>query len=197
LTLDEMFIETATYVDETIEKTDGVYTGESLAIVNKFKSAINRAYIKIAKFRFKLDHSEDVVLDANKQFSLSSLSKTFYEIIKIENEDEAPVRRAFVPGNKVECPDYNEGDTLTVYYYYIPAKLQNLDDTPEFPAGAVDHKVLCYYAAFEYLHMEGMYDRTKAEQADKWLAFWNDGYNEIKQNRGEIEQVQDVLGWWR
>ena len=193
MTLDEMYVEIATYVDETITKTGAVYLDTSLAITNKFKSAINEAYRKIATERYKLIYSQTVTLDANLQFTLSGLTKTFYRLVRVEDADEYEITAMIIPAEKVECPNEASGDTVTVYYYYLPAELSVLTGSPEFPTAAVDHKVMCYYAAFKYLTIEG--EQENRVKARDWLALWNEGFDSINQNRGEVDTVQNVMGW--
>lgn len=196
MTLDEMYLETAVYVDESIHKNDeGAYTGESLLIVDKFKSAINYAYHKICKERFSLEYSEEVVLDENKEFAIAGLTETFYELIKITGNSRHRISWEFVPPEMVRCPGRDSGETVRVYYYYLPPELRGLEDEPVFPLGAVDHRVLCYWAAFTFLHMEGQWDTSASAQAERWLSFWNDGFGSIKQNRGEPDEIKNVLGW--
>lgn len=193
MTLDEMYIETAVYADETISKTGEAYAGDSLVIVNKFKSALNEAYRKITKERYKLIYSEDIVLDASKQFELADLTETFFELVKVEDADEYEVTAIFKPGEIVKCPNEASGDTVTVFYYYLPDELSDLDDEPAFPVAAVEHKIMCYYAAFKYLIVEN--DQQSRARAMDWLALWNEGYDSIDRSRGAVETVKNAMGW--
>jgi len=193
LTLDEMYHEIASYVDEEIAAA-GPYTGDELILVNKFKSAINYAYInKIAKEKYRLEYKDTVTLDNDQQFALSALTKTFYEIRKIEDINESKITNwEFSPDEKVYFPYNASGETFTVYYYCLPDELTGTGDTPIFPAAAVDHKILCFFAAFQYWNIED--DEDSISKANKWLALWNDGYNNIKQNRGQKRKIRRV-GW--
>jgi len=183
-----MYHEIATYVDEDFPAA-GPYTGDDLILANKFKSAVNTAYLKIAKEVYRMEYKEDVVLDSNSQFAISSLTKTFYQAKKIENTNEYPVDWEFVPEEKIECINESSGNTVTVFYYYLPAELTDTD-TPVFPAGVLDHKVLCYFAAFAYWNME--VDDSAPAKAAKWLALWNDGYLNIKPARGAKMRIRRV-----
>lgn len=128
MTLDEMYIETAMYVDEDIYKTNGEYTGESLKIINKFKSAINYAYKKVCRERLNL---------------------------------------ALEPDDLIE-----------------------LSDSPTLLENSLDHRILCLFAAFQYLNIED------DERAVKWLNLWNDGFNSIRPKAliTQIENVYDIGG---
>ena len=190
MTLDEMYQECAMYIDETISKTGGLYTGDSLVIVNKLKTAINYIYQKVAKERYKLIYSESITLDSNKQFSISSLTNTFYELVKIEDSNASQVSWKFVPNEKIECPYKSSGDTLTIFYYYIPSELTNLTDEPIFPNGAINDKIYCFYASYFYLSQE--IDSFSQAKSGTYFNLFKDGYDTIKQNRGDLNMVVDV-----
>lgn len=190
MTLDEMIQECASYTDNSEDIGVAPYSGDALTMANKYVSAINYAYKKIAKERFRLDYSEGIVLDANLEFSLSSLTKTFYKMVSVENSDEKEISWGLRPGNKVRCPNETAADTVTVFYYYIPADLviTTLTGTMLFPGEAVDPKIPCYYAAYLYFKIDD------DERSEIWLPLWNDGYDSIRQNRGETEVTEDVYG---
>lgn len=189
LTLDEMYVETAIYVDEEISKSGGVYTGDSATITNKFKTAINYMYLKIARERYKLIYKEDIVLDANKQFNISSLTKTLFKIVTVQDSSETDIAYKIIPSEKVECPYQNASDTVTVYYYYKPAELTGLTDSMDFPEGAVENKILCFYAAYFYLSQET--DSSSQLKANNYLALFNDAVDRIDENRGEDSVIED------
>lgn len=186
------------YTDETITKTGSDYTGDSLKTVNKFKTGINKAIEDIAKYRFKLDYKENITLDSNKQFSLSSLTKSFYKLIKVVENDtntenyKTKIEAYLIPDNKIECPTKNAGDIVTVYYYYIQT-LSNLTDVFPFTT-QVDWRIPCYMGAYSYLALEN--DVVSLDRANIYLGLYNDAYNNINQNRVEMGRVKvkDVYG---
>lgn len=191
MTLDEMYIETAEYVSEEISKSGGAYTGDSLTIVTKFKNAINYVYKLIAKQYFPLEYSEAITLDANKQFDVTDLTKTLYRIRKIEDSSGFGMMWKMVPNEKVEVIRGSSGLSVTVYYSYVPVALSALSDTPVFPEGAVDHKVLCYYAAFQYFVIEG--DTLSQDKSQYWLSLFNDAVSRINPDRGEPDLVRNDM----
>lgn len=173
MNLAEMLIECSINIDEQ----DNLTT-ETIA---KLKTGLNYAYQKIAREKFMLDTKEEVVLDANKEFSLSSLTKEFLQIIGVF--DENCLLNSILSNGKIKVPSKQEGDSVTVVYYYLPDKLVDNEDIPEFPEGAVDPKIMCFYASYYYFSID---DDPKM---DIWLSMFNDGFRGIRQNRGEIEQV--------
>lgn len=178
MTLDEILIETATYIDEDLIKSNDVYVGEGLKLVNKLKSAINYAYKKICREKYKLDYFETLSKD-------SPLTKKFYQLIKLViTGTDLPIDYE-VKGDNIY---YNYDGQVDITYYYIPDELVNLQDVPKLPESAVDHKILCFYAAFHYLSME------QDERAAVWLNLWNDGFENINQARAPIV-IENVFGW--
>jgi hypothetical protein len=179
VTLDDMYKETAMYVGETLQSQDGSYIGESIILINIFKSAINFAYKKIAREKYNLEFEDSVS-------SGDVLTKKFYKVKKV-SVDNSPIDYQ-IENNAIEF-DYD--GYVDVLYYYIPNDLTNLTDVPELPDEAVDHKILCYYAAFQYFNIED------DDRAVKWLNMWEDGFNTINNNRVFQTQVKTVYdgGW--
>lgn len=178
MTLDEMYIETASYIDETLSKTNGVYTGESLVIVNKLKSAINYAYKKICREKYKLEYFETLSKD-------SPFTKNFYRLISIvATGTDEPIDYE-IKGDNIY---YDYDCQVDVRYYYVPDELINLTDVPLLPETAVDHKLLCFYAAFHYFNIE------EDGKAKAWLNIWNDGFNSIKQ-AAQRTKIKNKYGW--
>lgn len=185
MTLDKMLQETAVYTGESIG--DAPYSGSALAITNIFKSAINYAYKRIAREKWMPFYSEDVELDANLQFAVASLTKKFNGIKKIEDSDGDEIIWEMATDGTIECPYEEAEDDVTVTYFYIPDDLSSANDEPVIPNAQADHKLLCYYAAFQYLVTEEEPD----EQVNRWLGLWNEGYFEITQNTGEMHQTKE------
>lgn len=176
MTLDDMYIETAMYVDETITKTDGEYAGNSLIIVNKFKSALNYAYKKICREKFPLEFTETV-------FSGDNLTKTLVKVKYVKAEDiEIPYS---IEAGSINF-DYD--GQVEILYEYMPDNLANLTDVPELPEEKVDHKILCYWAAFNYFNIDD------DDRANKWLSMWNDGFDSINRGYKKFKRVK-AAGW--
>lgn len=194
LTLDEMYQEIAIYTDTTDEviKSNGIYTGDALAIVNRFKSAINYAKGKVVREQFTPTYSETVTLDANKSFDISLLTKTFLRLIKLEDVNENELNdNKILSTYQIKLPNQNVGDIITVYYGYMPSDLSALTDTLDLPQGVVDAKVLCYYAAYQYHLIEG--GNKDFDKANYYLTLFNDGITNITANFGKVNSVVRVV----
>jgi hypothetical protein len=176
MTLDEMYIETASYVDEAINKLNGEYVSDSLVKVNKFKSAINYAYKKICREKFPLQFKETINLGNN-------LTKKLNKVISIKAEGEE-IPYTIEVGQII----FDYAGPVEVLYEYIPNDLENLTDVPELPEEKVDHKVLCYYAAFKF----AMIDEDD-DKANRWLSIWQDAYDSIRHN---YKKQKRVVGVW-
>lgn len=185
MTLDEMIQQCAADTDEApLPKSNDAYAGDSKVIADKFTVGINFAYRKIAKEKIQLTHSEAVTLDAKKSFLATALSRELITILSIETADESPIGWNRGVGNKIICPGAEAGGSVTVEYRYLPAKLALLTAVPDFPEGQVDHRILCYYADFEYLNTE--VDAASRNRAQTWLGLFNSGYSDINPNIGEL-----------
>jgi hypothetical protein len=180
MTLDEMFIECVRQANVTIAKTGSAYLGTSLTAVNKFKSGINYAYLKICREKWMPRYHEDVTLDADLQFDVEDLGKTFNGIINILDSDENDIDYIEKDDSIIRCPKESAGDIVTPYYFYLPNELADLTDVPVFPVRAVDHKILCYMGTYYYFSID---EDTKA---DIWLNLFNDGFANIRQAVGGV-----------
>lgn len=195
MTLDELIKQCSYDTDET--QITSPYTGDDLTIVTKYVAGINYAYQKICRERFRLYTSDTVTLDANQSFDISMLMNPCIEIVAVETAPnyEIPWKRRF--GNSVYVPGMSENDSVIVSYAYVPPRLtlDSLDDSPLLPEHKVDHRILCYYADFEYLKIE--VDAVSRNRADTWLALFNDGFDRIVSNFGEVRQIQAYYdpGW--
>lgn len=178
MTLEEMYNETAMYIGEVLQKEGNLYIGESITLTNIFKSAINYVYKKICREKYNLETTENIT-------SGQALTKKLYKVKSVNIEGEAI---PYILGNNTIEFDYDSAD---VNYFYIPSNLTNLTDIPELPEELVDHKILCYYAAFQYFNIED------DERAVKWLSMWEDGFKSIDGNRVYQTQVELVYdgGW--
>ena len=172
-----MLIEAATYCDAEISKTNGAYTGESLAIVNKLKSAINYAYKKIALDKVHLEYEEELS-------DTSNCTKRFYKAISLKTTDVDPIDVPYTI--EVNTIKYDYDGAVMLRYAYVPDDLEELTDIPVLPPN-VDLRIPCYYAAYFYLANDS------DERAGIYLDLWNDGYNSIQMNK-KIQKY--VRGRW-
>lgn len=175
MTLQEMMLEVA---QNTFAKITLPYNSVSDPKNNatKILTSLNYIYKKIARERYNLVYKENVTLDSNQEFDTKTLSKTFYKIKNIDTD-------IWDNGELIKCPSNAIGDTLTLEYCYIPSDLTFADMTEE-PLVKCDHRILCYYASFQFLQGNG-------QNTNNWLDLFNDGFSTIRQTRGKSKRVGD------
>lgn len=142
----------------------------------KFLSSFNYAYERVMREKWRPWTTEAVTLDADKCFTVSSLSKRCVSVKKITNlpdfsEDAgygyAAQYNFFEKDGDGTLFVYGAGANATVYvqYQYVPARLIDMGtyDPETFVATATNtpqfdeayHDVLCYWAAYEYFEGRG------------------------------------------
>lgn len=185
MTVKEMYLATARMVDEDIN-LDGNIDSDTQSIIKKFLDSFNYSYRKVAKDKLLFLAKEEIELE-DKTFNTDYLANTHCLILSVKDKN----------GNTLHFEDDGDGDivvdtsedSVIVHYYYLPRKLEALDDSTKFPSD-VDERILCYYASYEYLNMEGgSEERNKAQ--DNLLAY-NDALDSIKKRKGPKKYVRKV-----
>lgn len=185
MTVRELYLTTALMVDEDVN-LDGNIDEDTKLIIDKFLSSYNHAYRKVSKDKLLFLTKEEVEVE-NKRINTEYLMNELCLILKIEDAE----------GNKINYTDDGDYEVLVntnqtsviVYYYYLPKKLSEMDDSTKFPPD-VDDKILCYFAAYEYLNMEGgSEERVKAQDN---LLTYNDVVDAIKKRRMPSKYVKKV-----
>lgn len=184
MTLDDMINECLVYTDNALS-TKSKYQ-------SRFISSINYAKNKIAKERYAPEYQETVILDANQRFSLASLTKRFLRLISVTSSDGYGVPWYADALRTIKCPTINPNTSVMVIYQYIPADLVNTSDILDFTESIIDPKLLCKFAAYEFLVQEG--GSTDLQKASYWLSLWNDGFNAINTNIGTVNNVLSIYG---
>ena len=179
MTLDEMCISAARYADryDEFEKNeDGEYEDDAEQYFRVFRDAINEAYFRVARECAMPDVYVKAVLDDERQINLEELSPQLYGLKDVLNENKtANYRYNFVTKYVLEVPDANPGETLTIYYHYVPERLEELTDSPIFPESLVDPMVyICLAVARIWM------SEKKFDFADRWLAQYHDYLSRIK-----------------
>jgi hypothetical protein len=195
MTVDEMIQEVAAYMDETITKTGGAYVGDDLVNANRIVSAINYCKEKIVNEKFQPTYREDVTLDANKQFDVTTLAKTFKKVVKmLDPYDNLVTEWEWADTTHIELPYSNSGDVIDVLYGYIPADVSTsaLTGTIDIPESIVSPKIYCCFAAWFYLNEEN--DDYSRVLSAHYLNLFNDGFDNIRLQRGESHRIIDVYG---
>jgi len=177
MTLQEMMTEV---INNTMAKVVIPYSGyDSKNNANKILSALNYIYKKIAQERYNLIFTQNVTLDGNLSFDTTILTKQFYKI-KSLTFNGCPV--LWDNDEVIKCPYNSVGDVLELKYCYTPSELTFANMT-EIPLIKCDHRILCYYACFQFLMGNGQDTRN-------WLDLFNDGFNNIRQTRGKSRRVR-------
>jgi hypothetical protein len=188
MTLDEMYQEIASYVDEIITKIDGAYEGTSLSIVNRFKSSINTIKDKIARERYAPIAVESVEL-TDETLDIGDLNNRFLRVKDIGNDRGSHVKWYWKDHETIHIPRQTN---VTIRYYYIPDDIEELEDEWVYDQNIVTPKIACFYAAWFYLSQET--DADSMVRANLYLNLFNDAYDAIPITRGETHKIRDVYG---
>lgn len=183
MTLQDMLNEVSSYVDDT----DVVSDDQSQS---RIISALNRAYKRICREKYRLNTEDTIILDNTLTIDCNKLSKKFMLFNAVYDSNGNELAYTFKNTNIINLPYNQSGDTVIINYSYLPDDLKNMTDEPLLPDATVDHKLICYYAAYEYFIIDDN------EQASYWLNLWNDGFNSISEQKVSQNQVNDVYGWW-
>ena len=178
MTLDEMCISAARYSDryDEFEKVRGKYVDDAENYFKVFRDAINEAYYRVARECAMPDMYVGVTVDDEKHIDLFDVSPGVYGVKDVLNElRTAALRYNFVTKYVIEVPDAKVGDTVTLYYHYVPDKLEELDDSPIFPESLVDPMLYISLAVARIWMSEKKFDF-----ADRWLAQYHDYLSRIK-----------------
>lgn len=178
MTLDQLLQECAkdTYNTKVMVRS-GVYSGKGLEYVNRFISGINRGISKICREKYAPTTSEILTTDENCEFSITDLLKTPLRIREVrEGRDRYQFEMDAAGAVYVEGL---ANTAVTILYDYLPAPMTyaDLDVEIPLPQHTVDHRIIGFYADYDFLSQEGtVYDTARAEA---WINLFNDGYANI------------------
>lgn len=149
MTLDEMCMMAARYSDryDEFEKTENeqgkmVYQDDALHYFNIFRDAINEAYFEVARTRCEPDTYVETTVDENGQINLEYLSPQPYSLKNLLTINRRQsVSFDFETKFVLNVTGAKPGDTVCVYYNYMPERLDSLNDEPIFPESVVDPSV--------------------------------------------------------
>lgn len=178
MTLDNLLQECAkdTYNSKVMVRS-GVYSGKGLEYVNRFISGINRGISKICREKFAPSFTETITTNEYGEFNITDLTKTLLRIrdVRIDRDkyqfDMSASGAVYVDGSP--------GTAVTITYDYLPAPMvyADLDVELSLPQHTIDHRLIGFYADYEFLSQEGTdYDSARAEA---WLGLFNDGFANI------------------
>jgi len=168
MTLDEMCIAAARYsdrYDEFEKNTDEEYEDDALHYFNVFRDAINEAYAAVARECMMPDMYSTLKVGKDGTVDLTALSPEIYGIKDVLNKNRtANLAYNFETKFTISVPDAAVGDTVTIYYHYIPKRLEDQGDSPVFPESMVDPMVYISLAVARIWMSEKKFD-----YANQWL----------------------------
>lgn len=184
MTLKEMYLEISRRVEEDVEIKDNKKIPDSVQkVLDKFLISINYIYRKIAGDK-RLFLTKEAVEVENSRINTDYLQEEYFELLKVLDENGNEIINYTHDGdNEIEI--VGNYDTVTIYYYYLPKRLESLSDEPKFP-NDVDDMILCFFGAYDYLAQEG----DEEAKAQNQLTLFNDKYDGIKKRRARTKYVR-------
>ena len=181
MTLDEMCIAAARYsdrYDEFEKNEDGEYEDDALLYFETFRDAINEAYHAVARECAMPDRYERAVVNEDGLVDLKELSPEIYGIKDVLDEHRSMnLSYTFDTKFLIRVVDTVPGNMVTIYYHYIPEKLEDLEDTPIFPESIVDPMVYITLAVARIWKAEKKFDYS-----NQWMAEYHSLLSKIKNN---------------
>ena len=174
--LDDMCIMAARYSDryDEFEKTleggtstdaEDWYEDDALHYFNVFRDGINEAYREVSRLQAMPDTYVEVTVDENGQVDLSSVTPAVYTVKELFNETKtASVSYTFSTKYVLDVKAQPDS-TLVLYYHYIPADLELLDDEPVFTDAHVDPML---YVSLAVARM--WYSEKKFDFGNQWMS---------------------------
>lgn len=157
---------------------------------NRIKAELNRAVRKIVRDKLALSYAENIILDANRTFNVTLLTKSFTRIILLTDMNGQEFSYERVSTAQYQVPFSTPGTALTLTYGYIPADMVYVTDVIDLPEGDIDPDIVCYWADFMWFKIDG-----NSRKSNAFLELWNDGFeDEINTSRGEVRRIKDWGG---
>lgn len=120
--------------------------GTDAQTVDKFRGAFtdyaNTGIRRIAQ-RFKVTYIENVTLDDNRRFDVSSLSRPCQYIESVKKDGIAAAWDEVATGIVEVTSGAEAGDSVSVLYRYTPVALSSATDVPQLPA--YTHYLIPYF----------------------------------------------------
>ena len=188
MTLDDICLLAARYTGtyDDLEKTEGAYAGDALILFDTYKDEVNRAYMTVMKRYLTPQYSEDIVLDSDLKYTLSSLAKTInYPLFALDSSDVSYDMKIMDLRAELYLASGTSGATYTLTYTYIPDELSALLDVPLMTQ--IDAKIYAYYAASMYFAVRRKYDPRSLF----WQHKWDEALSELKDESVGAVQVEE------
>ena len=163
-------------VIEYLKDTSNTPSNETTEKIEDLILFTNYVIREITKSYFPLSHTEETISNESCEINFSSLSKTAIAIKSIKNSLNQSVTFNLYPNFiKVGFPL----SKYTITYNYIPAKIQNLEDSLDLPLG-LGFETISYGVASEYALSRLLYN-----EADMWESKFKNSLENIKSRHGE------------
>lgn len=168
MTLDQMCISASRYSDryDEFEKNDeGEYEDDALNYFNVFKDAINEAYMAISRNYAKPDNRELVPVDENCQIDLEDLEYPVF-FVKGVFDETGTISYEYNFDTKyiMNVEGVKPGSIVSVFYHYMPDRLEKLKDEPVFTEAVADPMIYISLAVARIWMSE-----KKFEYAQQWM----------------------------
>ena len=168
MTLDEMCIAAARYsdrYDEFEKNADGEYEDDALLYFNVFRDAINEAYAAVSREYTAPDRYAELTVGDGGIVDLSTVTPEVYTVKEVMNQKRtAAVSYVFDTKYQIVVSGVETGGKISLFYHYIPARLEALTDSPVFTEAVVDPMVyICLAVARIWM------SEKKFDYANQWL----------------------------
>jgi hypothetical protein len=179
-TLDTLIRKTAIFggLEEDLFADGDAKSGEYLTdsdavkLKNKIIEYLNECMDKVCREKQVMFATENI-----KDMDTAGLSNTFLAVKSIVNEYGIILDYTEAADGYINVPDKDTDDIATISYYYLVDELASLTDKLVIPAGRVDPKLYCHYAAYQVLVHET--DSDSQNKAITELQMFNDVYSKI------------------
>lgn len=189
MTLDDMCKSAARYADryDEFEKTEDengrmVYEDDALHYFNVFRDAINEAYFEIARGWSKPDTYAAVTVPQSEKIDLTSLDPVPFRLNNVLDEKREKSLFFVFETRYVIRVKGQAGNKITLYYQYLPERLEMMSDEPIFPESVVDPMVYISLAVARIWLSE-----KKIDLYNTWMAQY---YSMLKQVRGDLRSAE-------
>lgn len=165
-----------TYNAKTMIRS-GSYSGKGLEYATRFLSGLNYAIGMVSREKMGVLSVENVTLDAQGTFFISSLTKTCLVVNQITLNNNTYDFK--VDAKEQVTVDLLSNATVEVVYESLPDEMtmNDLDIVIPVDQRFVNPRILCQYANYQFLSEEGSeYDTARAQT---WLGLFNDGFNKL------------------
>jgi hypothetical protein len=190
MTLDEMCTMAARYsdrYDEFEKNAEGEYEDDALHYFNVFRDGINEAYREVSRLQAMPDTYTSAKIARDGTIDLTAVFPQVYQLKDIFTESKAATA-AYVFETKYKVAvtyGAKPGDSVWLYYHYMPDPLEGLNDEPVFSDAIVDPAL---YVALAVARMW---------QSEKKMDFFMQWYNQYREHLRNVRGTMKALSKMR